>query len=255
MSALKPTASRKFLPQEVIISEITADDAKSVAEGYFASFPTAWFDRVEPVELRASHAVRVLRFSELVKAWITEPHTRWTKATLAPWSSEFDSVHPNRVIGHAGWLRPGRTASEILNLWRSDAGEKLKWRERMGWTESYEQEIWSGVDLNEYQTKNLLYWDKVRESYVQGVGHWLLAPLWVVPEHHGRGVASLLLRDGIEMAERETPLPPMYLEAMPEARPIYEHFGFRGVEGPGEGVVMIRNPPPGVKTLIKKAPE
>lgn len=30
MSAPKPAASRRFLPQEVIISEITADDAKSV---------------------------------------------------------------------------------------------------------------------------------------------------------------------------------------------------------------------------------
>jgi GNAT superfamily N-acetyltransferase len=65
----------------------------------------------------------------------------------------------------------------------------------------------------------------------------------VVPEHQHRGVASLLLRDGIELAERESPVPPMYLEAMRDARAIYEHFGFADVEGPGADFVMIRSVP------------
>lgn len=68
-----------------------------------------------------------------------------------------------------------------------------------------------------------------------------LAPLWVVPEHQGRGVASLLLRDAIELADREDPAQLIYLEAMRDARIIYEHFGFKGVEGPGADFVMIRN--------------
>jgi GNAT superfamily N-acetyltransferase len=71
----------------------------------------------------------------------------------------------------------------------------------------------------------------------------LLAPLWVVPEHQGRGVASLLLLDAIEIADKEVPKQPMYLEAMRDARVIYEHFGFKGVEGPGADFVMIRNNP------------
>lgn len=80
-----------------------------------------------------------------------------------------------------------------------------------------------------------------------------MAPLWVLPDHQHRGVASLLLRDGIELADKEDPIPPMYLEVMPDARVIYEHFGYRGVEGEGEGYVMIRNPPEGVKPLANKA--
>lgn len=44
----------------------------------------------------------------------------------------------------------------------------------------------------------------------------------------------------------------MYLEAMPAARVIYERFGYRGVEGEGEGFVMIRNPPAGVRPLTEK---
>ena len=44
----------------------------------------------------------------------------------------------------------------------------------------------------------------------------------------------------------------MYLEAAPDARAIYEHFGYQGVEGDGKDFVMIRNPPEGIKTVAKK---
>jgi GNAT superfamily N-acetyltransferase len=55
----------------------------------------------------------------------------------------------------------------------------------------------------------------------------LLAPLWVVPEYQGCGVTSLL-REVIGLADRYDPPQPMYLEAMPAARPVYGHFGWRG---------------------------
>ena len=53
----------------------------------------------------------------------------------------------------------------------------------------------------------------------------MLALLWVVPEYQGCGVASLLLREVIELVDRHGQPQPVYLEAMPAARPIYEHFG------------------------------
>ena len=53
----------------------------------------------------------------------------------------------------------------------------------------------------------------------------MLALLWVVPEYQGCGVASLLLRKVIRLADRLDAPQPMYLEALPAARPIYEHFG------------------------------
>jgi GNAT superfamily N-acetyltransferase len=76
-----------------------------------------------------------------------------------------------------------------------------------------------------------------------------LAPIWVLPEYQGRGVTSLLLRDGFALADREEQVPPMYLEALPDARVIYEHFGFQGVDG--EDTAMIKNPPKSVKTQAK----
>jgi len=42
----------------------------------------------------------------------------------------------------------------------------------MGWSKEYENELWSGTDLEDYQDKKFLVWDRVREAYVGGVGHW-----------------------------------------------------------------------------------
>lgn len=68
-----------------------------------------------------------------------------------------------------------------------------------------------------------------------------LAPLWVLPEYQGRGVSSLLVKDVLDIADAQDPSVPIYLEAMPEARPIYEHMGFIGVED--KPVQMIRRGP------------
>ncbi|KAF2661110.1 acyl-CoA N-acyltransferase [Lophiostoma macrostomum CBS 122681] len=244
---------RRFEPGEVVISEVTKDDLQSLAEGYYESFPKGWFDSIEPAHLRPEdESIRAKRFAIRMTPWLSEPHTRWTKATLHPSSPEYDPSAPNRVIGHAGWLLPGRTAAETLNFWRKDASDDLGWCEKMGWTEKYEDELWSGTDVNKYQEQTFLPWDRVRAGYMNSTGHWFLAPLWVLPEHQRRGVASLLLRDGTERADQQDPVPPMYLEAMKDARPIYEHFGFQGVEGDGADFVMIRTPPANVKPLGQK---
>ncbi|KAF1950564.1 hypothetical protein CC80DRAFT_496801 [Byssothecium circinans] len=128
---------RRFAPGEVIISVVTKADLQSLAEGYYASFSASWFDKVEPTHLRAEEDVRVARLAQRMIPWLEEPHTRWMKATLSPSSPEYDALAPNRVIGHAGWLLPGRTKNEILNLWRKDASDALGWREKMGWSKEH----------------------------------------------------------------------------------------------------------------------
>lgn len=77
----------------------------------------------------------------------------------------------------------------------------------------------------------------------------------MLPEYQGRGIASLLLRDGIALADIDSPSPPMYLESSTAGRLIYAHFGYQAVEGEGQGFVMIRNPPAGVKPLEKVSPK
>jgi GNAT superfamily N-acetyltransferase len=76
-----------------------------------------------------------------------------------------------------------------------------------------------------------------------------LAPLWVLPEYQKRGVSTLLMKDVLDIADAQYPPIPVYLEAMPNARPVYEHMGFKGVEG--KPVQMIRRGPKGVRKLAE----
>jgi hypothetical protein len=36
----------------------------------------------------------------------------------------------------------------------------------------YEEELWSEIDLDKYQRERCLVWDRVREEYLGGIGHW-----------------------------------------------------------------------------------
>ena len=130
--------------------------------------------QIEPQHLRPDNdSLRAERFAIRMIPWILEPHTRWTKATLHPSSPDYGPIQPpDRVIGHAGWLLPGRTKSEIVNFWRKDASDELGWREKMGWTKAYEDELWSGTDLGPYQEHTFAPWDRVRAGYMTGIGHW-----------------------------------------------------------------------------------
>jgi hypothetical protein len=62
----------------------------------------------------------------------------------------------------------------VLNFWRIDASEKLGWREKMGWSEGEERELWKGTDAEAY-TESFLKWDGVRERTMRGLGHWYLS--------------------------------------------------------------------------------
>lgn len=48
------------------------------------------------------------------------------------------------------------------------------------------------------------------------------------PKHHGRGIASQLLKWGLERADRDGL--EVFLSASPAGKPIYEKKGFRVVE-------------------------
>ncbi|KAF2116363.1 acyl-CoA N-acyltransferase [Lophiotrema nucula] len=250
--ATKPK-SKRFLPHELLLTPATDADLLSLSQGYYNAFEESWFDFIEPHPLRPSDdSLRAFRFAERMKPWIREPHTRFTVVKLSPAASEYDAKNPDRVIGHAGWILPAHTKTSIVNFWRRDASDLLSWREKMGWTKEYEDELWSGTDVEALDTKTFAPFDKTREAYLGGVGHWHLAPLWVVPEFQGRGVGSLLIKDGIRLAEEAEEKPVMYLEALADARPVYAHFGYEAVKGPGSANVMIKNAPEHVETMTEE---
>lgn len=64
------------------------------------------------------------------------------------------------------------------------------------------------------------------------------------PHYRGRGAASLLMAWGCEQADRDQM--PLYVDATPEGKPLYERFGFEDRTIPetvAKGVrSMVREP-------------
>ncbi|KAE9980200.1 hypothetical protein EG328_000434 [Venturia inaequalis] len=227
-------AKTRLTADDVVISPVEEKDLISIARGYYAAFGPDWHKQMEPAPPILN--VRIEKFAKRMKPWLSSPCGKWVKATLVG--------KPDVAIGHAGWLIPCST--HVPNHWRQDAAEKLGWAEKEGWTPEEQVQLWSHVDLEAWQGV-FLEADDVREELMRNTPHWFLAPLWVLPEHQGRGVSSLLMKDVLELADAHNPSTPIYLEAMPEARPIYEHFGFIGVEG--KPVQMIRRGPEKARDL------
>lgn len=58
--------------------------------------------------------------------------------------------------------------------------------------------------------------------------HWYLECIATSPGWQGKGAAGKLIRWGLEKVDEEGV--EAYLEASPDGKPIYEHFGFGEVE-------------------------
>ncbi|EAW15249.1 GNAT family N-acetyltransferase [Aspergillus clavatus NRRL 1] len=69
---------------------------------------------------------------------------------------------------------------------------------------------------------------KMHEEIMRGKPHYYLNMLGTHPAYHGRGLASRLLRWGLERADAEGV--ETYLSASRAGRPLYEKYGFRVVE-------------------------
>jgi len=229
---------QRFAPEDVILSPVEERDLKAIAEGYYAAFTSDWHDMIEPPQNRPPMEVRVDRFAKRMKPWLSSPDGKWVKATLAK--------NPNQVIGHAGWLIP--RPHHVLHHWRKDAAEKLGWREKEGLSSEEEEELWAHVDVDKWQGV-FVGFDDVREELMRDEPHWFLAPLWVHPSYQKRGLSTLLMKDVLDIADAQDPPIPVYLEAVPEARAIYEHSGFEPVKD--KEAQMIRRGPKKPRVLIE----
>lgn len=63
---------------------------------------------------------------------------------------------------------------------------------------------------------------------MRGRRHWYLEFVATRPEEQGKGAAGMLLKWGLKKADEEGT--EAYLEASPDGKPIYEHYGFQEVE-------------------------
>ncbi|KAN0099202.1 acyl-CoA N-acyltransferase [Hyaloscypha variabilis] len=171
-----------------------AEDADQLTEIYFSAFQ---HDAISLLVFSRSspHAREWWRASILAE--ITDPHAHFL-CIVDPSSST-----PEKVLSYCKWNSPSAPLDLDLPTWPQGAD----------------------VEIANHFFGNLV---RRHESIMRGRKHWYLEFVATRPEEQGRGAAGMLLRWGIQKADEEGT--EAYLEASPEGKPVYEHYGFREVE-------------------------
>ncbi|KAJ4286447.1 hypothetical protein N0V90_013147 [Kalmusia sp. IMI 367209] len=194
---------RRLKDEEIRIELCTVEDVDKVAEGLYTIFPAAFWDKMEPLDIRNGNlATRQKRLATRLAPSFDMPAMKWIKAIYAP---------TGQTVGIAGWMLP--------------ATAFFGWKEKMNWTDADIEEMWRGVSLEAWEGQvggN----DTIREQVMGEEPHWFLAPLMTWPDFQGRGIATKLMMWAIEQADKADPVQPMYLESAPTARNVYMRFGF-----------------------------
>ncbi|KAF2691808.1 hypothetical protein K458DRAFT_411516 [Lentithecium fluviatile CBS 122367] len=224
---------------DISLSLCTSADAPSIASHMYATFPAAFWDKMEPLKLRhPDQPTRERRLATRLLPTFSNPNMKFVKAVHVP---------SGRTVGIAGWAAPGLP---VHNVWRRDAVEFYGYKEIMGWSGEDVEEMWEGTSVEAWDG-NFGSCDKIRANLMGDEPHWFLAPLMTWPDFQGRGVGSKLLNWAIVQADACDPPTPLYLESAPTARAVYMHCGFVP-QGP---VNFVRRGPAIVRGLEAEAKE
>ncbi|KAL3418659.1 acetyltransferase [Phlyctema vagabunda] len=91
-----------------------------------------------------------------------------------------------------------------------------------------DKEVWEGMASLEGANEFFGNMSRMRDRYINGKSYLFLHILVVLPEFHGRGVGSALLKDGLATAN-EASLP-TWLESSERGYRVYRKFGFEDVD-------------------------
>ncbi|PMD14902.1 acetyltransferas-like protein [Hyaloscypha hepaticicola] len=171
----------------------TVEDVDQLTEIYFSAFQ--------------NDAVSLLAFprNDASREW-------WRVHTLSDFKDpnarllciiDPSSPTPSKIISWCKWVSPAAIVDTSLPTWPEG----------------------SDVEIANRFFENLL---TGHERIMKGRKHWYLEFLATRPEEQGKGAAGMLLRWGIQKADEEGT--EAYLEASPDGKPIYEHYGFEETE-------------------------
>ena len=126
--------------------------------------------------------------------------------------------------------------------WRDDLIEPMKFQEKEGWTDDEVEQIYahhSDKWSKEFETYDI---GRIREMKDQP--HWYLAPLSIKKKFQAKGVGMALMKYGLDKADAADPPLAVVLEAIPSARPMYQHLGFVATEehGASKDTQFVRPP-------------
>ena len=167
----------------------TASDARHIVDTYMSAFRD---DSISLLCFPRNKAVHDFWFN-MVVAELSDPNTHFLCVTSPDASGE------DTVIAFAQWIAPSKASLPALPTWPAGSDSEL--------ANSFFTSLFS-----------------THRRLMEGRKHWYLELVATRPEFQGKGAAGMLLRWGLEKADMEGA--ESYLEASPEGKPIYEHFGF-----------------------------
>lgn len=164
-------------------------DARHIVDIYLSAFKE---DAISILCFPRNKAVDDFWFNMIVEE-LSDPHSHFLCVTSSDGSGE------ETVIAFAQWNAPSKPMTAELPMW----------------PKSSDSELANSFFGNLFSTHKRL---------MEGKKHWYLELIATRPEFQGKGAAGMLMRWGLERADEDGV--ESYLEASPEGKPVYEHFGF-----------------------------
>ncbi|EOA81759.1 uncharacterized protein SETTUDRAFT_98254 [Exserohilum turcica Et28A] len=225
---MEPTPQRpkqRLEDGDIRIEICTVNDADTIAQGLHACYGEESWARKEPQELRPAEPIRRQRLVQRLMPVLAHGQFTFLKAVLAS---------TGETVGAACWGHPDTKTTH--DAFRRSALAHYGWQSSLGLSDTVVDQMWSGVSSD--WESGLEQDDEERARVMQGEAHWYLALLITWPAFQGRGVASRLIRWGLQRADRGDKATPVYLKTSMKGREVYRHYGFAGV---GESS-MVRRP-------------
>lgn len=166
----------------------TPADAHQIVDIYFSAFSQ---DAISLLCFPRTDAVRAF-WLNMITDELADPTAQFVCVTAG-----------DSVVAFAQWNPPSKPAPIDLPTWPADTDVALA------------NSFFGGLFSS-------------HERLMGRRPHWYLELVATRPEFQGKGAAGMLLRWGLEQADRDGV--EVYLEASPEGKPIYEHFGFGELE-------------------------
>lgn len=175
------------------LRKATAEDAQALTDIYFSAFS---IDAISLIVFpRNSPAVYKFWYDSVIEE-IVDPNSHFVCIV--------DTDSPNQaVVAYAKWNSPAAPAGGELPQWPAGS---------------------------DHAVANHFFGNLISRHarIMEGRKHWYLELLATRPEYQGKGAAGKLLRWGMNRSDEDGT--ETYLEASPDGKPIYEHFGFKEVD-------------------------
>lgn len=207
------------------LSKLTSEDFSAVIEVHACAFGSSALQRAT----FPPHLAHLTTPDEL-KAWRLR---RWKKYDSNDHALAFkvvakDETEPvGTLVGYAIWYRPGYD-------W-DDADEKTMKELRHDQTDpdSTSTQITSNgppacVDVGTMEASRTGITRMRRRVWADESNYWYLAGLGIHPECQRKGIATMLLKHGFDLADQDGL--PIYLEATPPGMALYSYNGFHKVD-------------------------